>query len=252
LNICITGASGNLGSQLKKLFPEANTPTHETLDITNGKLTLNYIRKGQIDTIIHCAALTNVRYCEENREETHKVNVNGTLNLAQALSSSNSKHPYFVYISTACVFPGDSPSKYYSEDDVPYPKNLYALTKLIGEWVVAGFSKSLLTLIVRTNFIGRGKWPYPSAFTDRFATYLYSDQVANEVMNLAKKRMSGLVHVCGDRKMSMYEFARLGDPRVKPMTLQDYSGPSLTINMSLTSRRIPVIPFESSQKIRGA
>lgn len=218
------------------------------MDITNREAAFQYVQVEEIDTIIHCAALTNIRYCEEHREPTFDVNVNGTLTLAEALGSSHVEHPYFVYISTACVFPGDSPDRYYSEDDVPYPKNFYALTKLIGEWVVSSFSKQLAVLVLRTNFIERKKWPYPSAFTDRFATYLYSDQVAEAVKRLVDKRMTGLVHVCGDTKMSMYEFAKLTDPNVKPMTLQDYSGPPLTVNMSLASKRISPISFKDALK----
>ena len=196
------------------------------------------------DTVIHCAALTSIRYCEEHREETYDVNVNGTRNIIEALASSAAKDRYLVYLSTACVFPGDSPDKYYSEDDVPYPKNFYALTKLIGEHFVNDFSKNLKVLVVRTNFIERGEWPYPTAFTDRYATYLYSDQLAKAIRELIKKRTTGLVHICGDKCMSMYDFARLTDPGVKPMTMKDYSGPPLTMNMSLTSRRMPSIPFE--------
>lgn len=233
------------------MLPDGLFPTHENLDITKKDHVVDYIRKESVDTIIHCAALTNIRYCEEHREETFNINVNGTRALIEALASSKVERPYFIYVSTACVFPGDSPSKYYSEEDVPYPKNFYAVTKLIGECISGSFSKSLDVLVLRTNFIERKKWPYPKAFTDRFATYLYADQVANAIKDLVEKRTIGLVHICGDKKMSMFEFAKLTDHEVQLMTLKDYNGPPLTVNMSLTSKKTPLIHFETTQRHSG-
>jgi dTDP-4-dehydrorhamnose reductase len=245
----VTGGSGKLGSQLKPLLSNGLFPTHQNLDITKKDDVADYILRESVDTLIHCAALTNIRYCEEHREEAFNINVNGTRALIEALASKI-KQPYFIYVSTACVFPGDSSRKYYSEEDVPYPKNFYAVTKLISECVSNSFSKSLDVLVLRTNFIERKKWPYPKAFTDRFATYLYSDQVASAIKDLVEKRKTGLVHISGDKKMSMFEFARLSDPEVQPMTLKDYSGPPLTINMSLTSMKTPLIHFDPTRALR--
>lgn len=251
MKLCVTGGSGKLGVQLRELFPNSQSPPRTELDVTNGDATRKYVLGGSFDTVIHCAALTSIRYCEEHREETYNVNVNGTRNMIEALASSTVKDRYFVYLSTACVFPGDSPDKYYSEDDVPYPKNFYSVTKLIGEHVVNGFSKNLRLLVIRTNFIERGAWPYPTAFTDRYATYVYSDQLAKAIKELVEKRTVGLVHVCGDKRMSMYDFARLTDPKVQPMTIKEYSGPPLTMNMSLMSRRIPSVPFAQPSKSKS-
>jgi len=236
--ILLTGASGKLGTQLRKVMSDSYAPTHQTLDLKNIQDVANYIKKNDVDTIVHCAAMTNVRLCEERREVAYEINVNGTRNLCRSLLQHNSKG-YFIYVSTACVFRGDDPSKYYSEDDIPYPKNFYGLTKMLGEIVVR--ESCLKNLVIRTNFIERGKWPYPKAFTDRYATYLYSDQVAGAIAKLTEEISQGLVHVCGDERKSMYEFARLSDPDVQPMTLNDYSGPPLTVNMALTSTRIPKI-----------
>lgn len=236
--VLLTGSSGKLGKQIKRVMPESYAPNHQTLDITDVKQVADYVREYDIGSIIHCAAMTNVRLCEEQREQAYEVNVNGTRNLCRSLLQHDPQGS-FLYVSTACVFRGDDLEKYYSEDDIPYPKNFYGLTKMLGEIIVQ--ESKLQHLVVRTNFIERGKWPYPKAFSDRFATYLYSDQVAKAITNLYREKSQGLVHVCGDERKSMYEFARLGDPNVQPMTLNEYSGPPLTVNMSLTSTRIPKI-----------
>jgi dTDP-4-dehydrorhamnose reductase len=150
------------------------------------------------------------------------------------------RSPYFVYISTACVFPGDDPDRYYQEDDLKYPCNFYGLTKSFGE-LMAETLKDVL--IIRTNFAQRGPWKHPMAFTDRYGTYLYADQVASVLLGLVMKRETGVLHICGDKRMSMYEFARLADHDVRPTTLSDYSGPRLTVNMCLRSSRIAPISF---------
>ena len=141
--------------------------------------------------------------------------------------SSNSK---FIYVSTACVFDGHIGM--YKESSIPYPENFYALTKLIGEQQIKNLKNYL---IIRTNFVGRKKWPYPKAFTDRFGTYLFADQVALGINDIIKENTQGIVHIVGNKKISMFELAQLTTPDVKPMTLEDYSGPNLTIDMSLDS-----------------
>ena len=40
---------------------------------------------------------------------------------------------------------------------------------------------------------------------------------------------------CVDKIFSMYELAKITTPEIKPMTLEDYSGPHVTINMTLDS-----------------
>jgi nucleoside-diphosphate-sugar epimerase len=102
----------------------------------------------------------------------------------------------------------------------------------------------LEALIIRTNFAGRGKWKHPSAFVDRYGTHLYPDQVARAVTELMHAKMKGHIHVSGDRHTSMHDFARIEDRNVKPTNLNNYRGPPVTVNMCLTSKRVPLVPFE--------
>ena len=88
-------------------------------------------------------------------------------------------------------------------------------------------------LIVRTNFVAREQWPYPKAFVDRFGTYLFADQVAYGINDIVKEKIYGILHIVGAKKLSMYELAKLTTPDIKPMTLEEYSGPNLTIDMTL-------------------
>lgn len=242
--ILITGGTGKLGIELTNLFPDSIHPTHKELDITQKASTYRFMRQSLPTAIIHTAALANVRQCEENKELAWKTNVDGTENLVRACIE-NSPDSYFVYISTACVFHGDKGD--YVETDLPYPKNHYSLTKLLGEYIVryTGLKK---WLVIRTNFVAREKWPYPRAFADRYGTYLFADDVAAAIKLTLPRGLTGVVHVCGEDKMSMLELARIVSPDVKPMTLAEYSGPPLTVDMSLQSMRLK--PFRITKTMR--
>ena len=231
MTILITGSTGALGSELEKIFPDSISPTHKEFDICDLSVVRDFFNKHKIDIVIHTAALTTVRGCEENKSLAMQVNVEGTHNLVSEFKNSNPDGK-FVYISTACVFDGHS--EMYDENSIPYPENFYSLTKLLGECKVKSFSNSL---IIRTNFVSRKKWPYPKAFTDRFGTYLFSDQVASGIHEVIQNNLDGIIHLAGDKKISMFELAKLTSPDIQPMTMNDYSGPPLTIDMSLDSKR---------------
>ncbi|MHA1428088.1 MAG: hypothetical protein ACTSQI_19065, partial [Candidatus Helarchaeota archaeon] len=123
------------------------------------------------------------------------------------------------------------------EDSIPEPKNYYSLTKLLQEEIVKSYdSPQMKVTIVRTNFSSM-PWPYPKAFTDRFGTYLFPQGVARGLKDIVIYKPDNLIiHVCGDRKISMYEYARTGGSDVEPLTLDQYNGPPLTCNMSLTTK----------------
>jgi dTDP-4-dehydrorhamnose reductase len=61
--------------------------------------------------------------------------------------------------------------------------------------------------------------------------------VAKGIYDVQKENMSGCVHIVGDKKISMFELARMTTPQVQPMTIKEYSGPRLTMDMSLDTER---------------
>jgi len=227
----ITGGSGILGTELKKFFPNSLFPSHSVLDITNREMVFDYFSKNEFDSIIHTAAMTSVRQCESEKKLSWSTNVVGTKNLIDATTEfrSNSK---FIYVSTACVFDGHTGM--YKESSVPYPENFYALTKLIGEQFVKNLKNHI---IIRTNFVGKQKWMYPKAFTDRFGTYLFAENVASAIREIFDANIEGAIHIVGDKKLSMYDLAKITTPSIKPMAIDEYQGPPLTMDMSLDTER---------------
>lgn len=231
----LTGGSGRLGKEIVRLDPNVIAPSHNKLDITDRAKVQEILNIVQPEAIIHLAAYTSVALAETDRERCWKVNVEGTRNMAE-LSTEGT---YLVFLSTACVFRGDRGN--YTEDDIPSPENFYGLTKLLGEMIVQqGGHKRWL--IVRTNFVERKPWKYPKAFIDRHGSYLYTDEVAQRVLELVKKGATGLIHVCGNERMSMYELAKRLKPEVQPWTLEEYYAENpdaarLTRDMTLKTNR---------------
>lgn len=234
MKVLITGASGKLGSELSKLFPNPITPRHSELDLSDKNSIHSFIAKTRPDVVIHLAAVTGIPPCETNKELAWKTNVEGTKHLIDACYEAN-KECYFLYMSTPCVF--DGKKEMYNEKDIPYPEHFYGLTKLMGEVIVNNHPLKHKA-VVRGNFVPKSKWPHPGAFSDRFGTYLFAHDLARAIKEVVDARFIGLLHLAGDRKLSMYELAKLcpDSENVKPISYEEYlknGGFKLTKNMSL-------------------
>lgn len=235
----ITGGQGVLGRALKEeLFSDCYSLDKSQFNLFDYSQMFNFLNTHheEIKYVIHCAALTSLELCEKNKQLCYETNVVGTQNLINVIFMINSMHHShikLIYISTACVFDGIDGD--YDESSLPTPKNYYGLTKLIAEELVR-YSK-LDHVIFRTNFVERCKWKYNKAFSDRLGTYLYSDQIARRIINLID--MVGIIHIAGNKSLSMLELARRTDPDIASMTLDDYAGRvNLCKNMTLKSKLV--------------
>lgn len=131
--ILITGSNGQLGSELRNLLDSRDisyVATTKELDITDKDLVSRYVKELNPSVIYHCATYTAVDNAEDiGREDNHKVNAEGTRNLALAAKECGAT---FVYISTNYVFDGISETEYLP-GDATNPQNEYGWAKLEGE-----------------------------------------------------------------------------------------------------------------------
>jgi len=148
LTVLVTGPRGLLGAALMPVLSNAGFRVMpfdgDIMDRAAVQVAARNL--GPSDWIIHAAAATDVNRCERDRVWCYAVNIHGTRNIRDAAVTRGAR---LIFISTASVFSGEEGG--YCEQDLPYPKNFYNLTKYVGE-VLAGEYVNATTL--RLNLIG--------------------------------------------------------------------------------------------------
>ena len=253
MKILITGASGQLGTEIQRQLKNGGSalgPVPERLknatviatdvnelDITDRDATIAFVRRHQPDTIISCAAFTNVDGCESNPEAAFKVNAIGASNLAQAAERINAR---LIHVSTDYVFRGEG-NKPLDESERVDPKSVYGKTKALGEEYVKNFCHRYF--IVRTawlygyagkNFVktimnAGKKFGKLEVVSDQLGNPTNAEDLAHHILQLAVSHDYGVYHCTGEGICSWYEFAseiiRLSgvDATVAPCTSAEYS-----------------------------
>ena len=152
MNILITGSNGQLGSEIKDLvsnykhfyFFFKDLPE---LNICNADSIETFIVNQKINTVINCAAYTEVDNAEKNAEISEQVNAKGVLNLVNALKKVNGK---LIHISTDYVFDGNTFIPYNELDEVN-PIGVYGNTKRRGELAV--INSDIDGFVIRTSWL---------------------------------------------------------------------------------------------------
>lgn len=153
MRFLVTGVKGQLGFDVvrelhSRGFNDVLEYDIDLMDITNERQVEQAIVGNEVDVVIHCAAYTNVDEAECNEQLARKVNIYGTRNIAQMTELIGAK---LIYISTDYVFDGTKPLFYlYNVDDKVNPKNIYGMTKYLGEEEVKYNPKHF---IVRTSWL---------------------------------------------------------------------------------------------------
>lgn len=151
-NILITGAKGQLGSELKVLSQKNPSYNYyftdiEELDITSAEAIENFVTANNITKIINCAAYNDVNGAESNFDEAVRLNVTAVASLAECAA----KHDiYLIHFSSDYVFNGKKKSPYH-ESDRAFPVSAYGKTKLAGE--IAIKKSGAKSIIIRTAWL---------------------------------------------------------------------------------------------------
>lgn len=203
MRIAVTGHDGRIGKELVK---RGYTPLE--CDITNFEQTLDTVSSVNPDVIIHCAAMTDVGWCEENEKEAFMVNARSTSHVLESFGGK------FIYLSTVHVFNGN---KYfpYSERHEPSPVNVYGLTKLAGEMITKLWETPYT--IIRISKAFDYEWMRPTLDTLQvtpieFPTFIkrsfvYTPHLVEGISYIAENNIDvKLLHIAGTDTLSYFDF----------------------------------------------
>jgi dTDP-4-dehydrorhamnose reductase len=231
MKILVTGASGLLGLN----FSLMDWGNHTIVGVDRSKLadTPFELLKADLlapqavnrifetvgpDAVIHTAANANVDSCESDPDGARRLNAELPGELAASAARMGVR---FIHISTDAVFDGTQDGVY-TENDTPNPLGIYARTKLDGERNV--LSANSKAIVARVNFFG---WSLSgtrslseffynklsageqcNGFTDVYFCPLFVGDLAETLLRMLDKSLSGLYHVVGSEVLSKYDFGQ--------------------------------------------
>ena len=198
--ILITGANGQLGSEMRRLG-EVSPNTYiytdvAELDITNGDAVDAFVKENAVDIIVNCAAYTNVDKAESDEATAELINATAVENLAKAIKAVNGT---LFHISTDYVF-GNEGNTPRTEDMPLNPLGVYGRTKLRGEQAVAAVGCK--AIIIRTA------WLY-SEFGNNFLKTMLRLTAEREQLNVVFDQV-GTPTYAGDLALAIFSIIEGG------------------------------------------
>jgi dTDP-4-dehydrorhamnose reductase len=225
VKVVIIGANGQLGTDLCRVLAAQSFSvvplTHRDLDVSDSAQVDRVLSSIHADVVISTAAFHKVEECEKQPAPSFAVNAVGPRNLALVCRQKNA---VLVHFSTDYVFDGRQ-RRPYTESDLPRPLNVYGVSKLAGEHILA------LTwdrcFVIRTcglygvagsagkggNFVEtmlkKASEGAPiRVVDDQVLTPTFTADLAEAVSQLIRTQAYGLYHVSAEGHCSWYEFAR--------------------------------------------
>jgi dTDP-4-dehydrorhamnose reductase len=221
VKIVVTGANGMLG---RDMVAETEAVHHEVVgfdledfDITDFDAVCEAFERTLPALVINCAAWTDVDGAESHEDQAFAANETGARNIAAAAAQVGAR---IIHISTDYVFDGNKREPYVESDPVG-AINAYGRSKLAGE--IAVTEANPRHLIVRTAWLYglHGKNFVETMLSlaehqkellvvnDQFGCPTYARQLAGAIVeHLVDFERLGIMHICGGRYCTWYDFAR--------------------------------------------
>jgi len=227
MKIAVIGADGQLGTDICKAIEKTEHQliplTIADLDITDLDAVTAVLTDKAPGMVINTAAYHHTEQCESEPVISNNVNALGPRNLANVC---NRLDAVLLQISTDYVFDGQKREPYV-ESDLPMPLNVYANTKLSGEYYVEAIAKKYYTLRVsgiygKAPCIGKGGMNFVELMIklsrdrdevrvvdNEFLTPTSTAEIAVQIVKIIESQPEyGLYHCTAEGSCSWYEFAK--------------------------------------------
>jgi len=225
MNILVTGANGQLGTHMR--LKGANSCHRyfytdiEELDITDRNAIQSFVKENDIQTIVNCAAYTNVDKAESDEPTADLLNHIAVGYMAEVMASVGG---LLVHVSTDYVFGGALYNTPLFEDAVTNPTGAYGRTKLAGEKAV--ISSGCRYIIFRTAWLYSeyGKnfcktmlnltatKPQLTVVFDQVGTPTYAGDLAFAIYSILEKGLDkgneGIYHFTNEGVCSWFDFTK--------------------------------------------
>lgn len=136
--ILVTGKDGFFASRFIECYKNKYNIiglSHNELDITDEKKTIETILKYSPNYLVHTAALSDTGFCERNPDMSFEINVKGSSNVAKGCSKTKTK---LIYLSSDQVYNGNVAPGPYNEECIAIPNTVYGNHKMQAENDILG------------------------------------------------------------------------------------------------------------------
>ncbi len=258
MKIAVIGADGQLGSDLMKILKDHELMPlyYPTFDVTKPGEAKKILSKLKPEIVINTAAYHRVDECEDNPQESFRVNSIAVRDLALICLELD---VVLVHFSTDYVFDGKKKNPY-TEEDVPNPLSVYATSKLAGEYFIRNILDRYFLIRTCGLYGEAGCWGKGTNFVDimislekkgqslkvvndQWVTPTSTAELADRIEELIQTNHFGLYHLTNQGQCTWYEFAKeifslLGKkPDIVPVDTETYGAKALRPSYSVLENK---------------
>ena len=176
-------------------------------------------KKFSIKKVVILSAISDPDYCYSNKKKSYKLNV---LSIKKIIDKLISQKIYFIFFSTEMVYSGLN--KYYNENSLVKPSNVYGKQKLaIEKYIKKNANNYSIFRVCKTyssekngkdifssfySSIKKKKFIFMGATDQKFNPIYVKDMV--KITNyFLKKKIKGIYNVAGPKTYSRYQCLKI-------------------------------------------